>query len=162
MRDYVKKTLLEGERIILMSHRHWIVFMPAIIWLVITLYFYFSFSYIRNLAIFPLILTVVQGFLGTVDYLISEIAVTNMRVVVKIGFIARSSYETLINNVASIDVTQPFWGRVFGYGTVIVYDTGYRATAFSQIPAPLEFRRTVQSQIEGRIPRVQVVPDEEK
>lgn len=158
MRNYVKETLLEGEKIILMSRRHWIVFLPVMIWLAAAIYFYFGFVSIKNLAIFPFILAIIQGILATIDYLISEIVVTNMRVIIKVGLIARLSYETLLKNIASIDVVQPFWGRIFGYGSVTIYDTGYRSTAFTQISSPFTFRRAVQSQIEEHIPEVRVVP----
>lgn len=78
----------------------------------------------------------------------SEFAVTNKRVVVKIGFLRRRSTEILLRQVEGITVDQGILGRIFGYGTIVVEGTGSDRTPYKGISAPMKFRLAVQEQIE--------------
>ncbi len=82
----------------------------------------------------------------------SELAVTNMRVLVKVGFISRTSLETNLQNIATISVEQSILGRILKYGTLCIYDTGWMRSPFAFIDNPFEFRKAVQSQIDMRFP----------
>ncbi|HKC53154.1 MAG TPA: PH domain-containing protein [Burkholderiales bacterium] len=77
----------------------------------------------------------------------SEFAVTNKRVLIKVGFIRRHSLELLLQKVEGIGVDQGIWGRVFDYGTIMVTGTGGTKEPFKNIAAPLEFRKQVQSRV---------------
>jgi uncharacterized membrane protein YdbT with pleckstrin-like domain len=77
----------------------------------------------------------------------SEFAVTNKRVIVKIGWIRRRSDETLLTKIEGIEVIQGIWARMLNYGTIIITGTGGSREPFSRIAAPLLFRRKVQEQI---------------
>jgi len=77
----------------------------------------------------------------------SEFAVTNKRVLIKVGFIRRHSLELLLQKVEGIGVDQGILGRVFDYGTIIVTGTGGTKEPFKNIAAPLEFRKQVQSRV---------------
>jgi uncharacterized membrane protein YdbT with pleckstrin-like domain len=75
----------------------------------------------------------------------SEFAVTNKRVIIKIGLLSRRSVEILLTKVEAITVDQTLLGRIFGYGSIIIIGTGGTKEPFHLIGDPLEFRR--QSQI---------------
>jgi uncharacterized membrane protein YdbT with pleckstrin-like domain len=75
--------------------------------------------------------------------------VTNRRVLIKTGIMSRRTIELLLSRVESIVITEPFFGRMFGYGTVIVRGTGGTPEPFTLIANPTEFRRHVQEQIEA-------------
>lgn len=77
----------------------------------------------------------------------SEFAVTNKRVLVKIGLIRRHSLELLLQKVEGIGVDQGILGRILGYGTITVSGTGGTREAFRMIADPLEFRRRVQASL---------------
>lgn len=77
----------------------------------------------------------------------SEFAVTNKRVIVKIGAIDRRTVETMLSKVEGIGVDQGILGRICNYGTVTVTGTGGTREAFDNIADPLEFRRQVQAQL---------------
>ncbi|HEX2831861.1 MAG TPA: PH domain-containing protein [Thermoanaerobaculia bacterium] len=79
----------------------------------------------------------------------SEFAVTNRRVLIKIGFIRRHTVELLLQKVEGIGVDQTLVGRMFDYGSIIVTGTGGTQERFNSIADPLEFRRQVQSQTAG-------------
>ncbi len=77
-----------------------------------------------------------------------EMAVTNRRVLMKTGIVARRTVELLLTKVESIGVEQGVAGRLSGFGTVIVRGTGGTHEIFDRIARPLEFRRQVQQQIQ--------------
>lgn len=77
----------------------------------------------------------------------SEFAVTNKRVLVKVGLVRRHSLELLLPKVEGIGVDQGIVGRILGYGTITVSGTGGTREAFRMIAKPLEFRRQVQSSL---------------
>jgi uncharacterized membrane protein YdbT with pleckstrin-like domain len=55
---------------------------------------------------------------------ITEIAVTDRRIIYKRGFINRHTEEMNMDKVASVDVDQSILGRILDYGTVHVLGTG--------------------------------------
>jgi uncharacterized membrane protein YdbT with pleckstrin-like domain len=95
-----------------------------------------------------LFMALVQWISALVTYVTTEFSVTNKRVVIKIGFIRRSFYETLLQRVAAIQVYQNLLGRILGYGTLTINGTGGEKETFIGIENPLLFRRYVQEQIE--------------
>ena len=54
----------------------------------------------------------------------------------------------LLNKVESIEVSEPAFGRMLGYGTIVVIGTGGTPEPFQKVAHPLEFRSQVQQQIE--------------
>ena len=77
----------------------------------------------------------------------SEFAVTDKRVIIKVGWIRRRTVETMLGKVEGVGVAQTVAGRIFGYGTLTVTGTGGTQEQFSMIASPLEFRKQVQAQI---------------
>ena len=77
----------------------------------------------------------------------TEVAVSNKRVLIKHGFVARKSIEVLLAKIESIGVNESVAGRMLGYGSVIVRGTGGTFETFNTIAHPNEFRRQVQQQI---------------
>ena len=75
----------------------------------------------------------------------SEFAVTDKRVIIKVGLLSRRSIEILLTKVEAITVDQTLVGRIFGYGSITIIGTGGTHELFHLIGDPLEFRR--QSQI---------------
>src|SRR5438046_3289572 len=75
----------------------------------------------------------------------SDFAVTNKRIMMKVGVFRTRSIEILLSKVEAIAVDQSLLGRIFGYGDIAVTGSGGTRETFAQIQAPLEFRRAVQS-----------------
>jgi uncharacterized membrane protein YdbT with pleckstrin-like domain len=75
----------------------------------------------------------------------SEFAVTDKRIIIKVGLISRRSIEILLTKLEAITVEQTLLGRIFGYGSITIIGTGGTREPFHLIGDPLEFRR--QSQI---------------
>jgi len=81
----------------------------------------------------------------------TEMAVTNKRIIIKVGFLTKRTIELFLAKVESIDVEQTLWGRMMGYGSITVRGTGGTNEPFPHIANPLEFRRQVQHQIEEHL-----------
>jgi uncharacterized membrane protein YdbT with pleckstrin-like domain len=79
----------------------------------------------------------------------TEIAVTNRRVLVKVGLLTRRSIEIMLSKIESIRVEQSLVGRMLSFGTIVVRGTGGTPEPFAKIAHPLEFRRNVQEQIDS-------------
>ncbi len=152
MTSYITSNLLPNEKILYRTHRHWIVFFHVIVWVLLTFFVVYAMGFNSGFTWIISTFTLIAFFYAFIDYQLSELAVTNMRVLVKVGFIARSSLETNLQNIATISVDQSVLGRILGYGTLNIYDTGWMRSPFSFITDPFEFRRIVQTQIGDRFP----------
>jgi uncharacterized membrane protein YdbT with pleckstrin-like domain len=71
----------------------------------------------------------------------TEIGVTTKRLIVKHGFIRRSTIEINIQKIESIQVDQGFLGRVLNYGTLVISGTGTSHAPITGIAEPMAFRR---------------------
>lgn len=146
--SYIKKTLLPDEKIVYYTGPHYVVFMPCFLWLIIAALVFFIFPQFLILTYIPLIIATLYFVFCYIAYISSEYGVTNKRVLVKVGFVRRSSLEIFFHKIESISADQGFIGRMLDYGTVIVSGTGGSKDPFCYVPHPLEFRRYVQEQME--------------
>jgi uncharacterized membrane protein YdbT with pleckstrin-like domain len=100
-----------------------------------------------------LILLVLAGItvvVGLVKRNSTEMAVTSRRVLIKSGIASRRTIEMMVSRIESIVITEPFLGRMLGYGSVVIRGTGGTPEPFHLIANPTEFRRHVQEQIEAQ------------
>ena len=70
-----------------------------------------------------------------------EFAVSNRRVVAKIGIFSRKTLEMSPSKIESISVSQGFFGMIFNYGLVTIIGSGGTRETFPMIARPLDFRR---------------------
>ena len=119
MGSYVNDNIIQGEKVIYQATPHWIIFV--------------SLRGLLTLFIAPLI-----------DMYTNEYAITNRRVIVKVGLISRRTLEMNLSKIESIKVDQSIPSRIFGYGDIVIVGSGGSSEAFKNIKAPLEFRRQYQ------------------
>ncbi len=162
--SYIDKSLVDGETVLYRARQHWIVLLwPALVAACIGLIGVgflvvgvvpslrpHGFSGAAGIAGFLLFLAGL-GLLGIaiVKRNATEIAVTSRRVLIKTGIVNRRTLELLLVRIESIGVNEPPLGRMLGFGTVILRGTGGTPEQFDRIASPLEFRKQVQSQVEG-------------
>lgn len=147
---YIEQNLMQDEQIRYSTKLHWIIFIFPILLIVIGICLALVFSLHSAALIFGTLFFLVGILLGVprlITYKTSEFAVTNKRVLIKVGFIKRHSLELLLQKVEGIGVDQDISGRIFGYGTIIVTGTGGTKEPFKKIANPLEFRKQVQQSI---------------
>ncbi len=157
---YIEKNLVPGETVVYKTRLHWIV----MIWLLVEgvlvgalglamcIGGYVERGAPGGLIVGGLVCLAVAGALvatGVIRRGATEIAVSNKRVLIKRGLLSRNSIEVLLPKVESINVHESAFGRMLGYGDVILRGTGGTFETFTRIARPNEFRRQVQQQTGG-------------
>ncbi len=141
---YVEDSLMPGETVLYRTKLHWVAYGGASALGLIALI-----SVAAGVAVvggFFLALAIVAAVVASVAVSSSEFAVTNKRVLIKVGWLNRRSLEILLSKVESIGVEQGLGGKIMGYGTIVVKGTGGTDEPFKNIAAPFEFRKRVQEQ----------------
>ena len=157
---FVDSNLMAGEKVIYRTQLSKAIFiLPAIVAIlglfVLAGALVAAFAVPGPLASLPMLIFSALFFLWIIlvyiKFKTSEFAVTNKRVLIKVGFIRRESLETLLQKVEGIHVEEGLIGRMFKYGTIIIKGTGGTSNPFTTIDDPFEFRKKVQEQIERSI-----------
>ena len=152
MGRYIDDILQPGEKVLYSTNTHWIFFLPAIAgWIVAAALLVLSgmvppgspvlvcLSLAAIVGIFALYKTATAWF----HRWITEVDVTNLRVVHKTGFIQRKTFEMSLDKVESVDVNQSILGRIFNYGNVEIFGVGEGGKTIDTIASPLEFRNAI-------------------
>ena len=149
--SFAQENLLPNEHIIFTAKRHWIIFTLAVGLTVFALAVASTYATYSIPTYLVSIIAVMEWISSMITYKTSEYVLTNQRILIKIGFIQRQSLETLLQRIASIEVSQSILGRLLGYGTVIIHDTGGSKEGFNSIDDPIRLRKKIQQQIEASI-----------
>lgn len=162
-RCYVADNLLKNERIIHWGKVHWFVFIPGLLLIgcgmmipaFIAKIPVAEHDYLPEAALIAapiFVICTLAGLIGltkAIFYKIStELAITDKRVIAKIGFIRRNTIELSHNKVESLAIHQSIVGRLLDFGTIIVNGTGGGRTPINGITAPLSFRRIAMTTID--------------
>ncbi len=143
---YVEQTMSSGESLIYEAKLHWIVFR----WVALVLFLFFiaivsSPSSQEASSFIPLLLLILLLF-GSPTWLTykkSEFAVTNKRLVVKVGWISRRTLELNVDKIESASVDQGIMGRLFDYGTITFTGLGATKERFKKVANPFGLRAAV-------------------
>jgi uncharacterized membrane protein YdbT with pleckstrin-like domain len=119
MSSYVLENLVNNEEVVYWGNIHWINFI--------------SIRAFLSLFILPII-----------DKWTSEYAITNKRVIIKVGLIRRRTVEMNISKIESINVDQSILGRILGYGDIAIVGTGGTKEVFDTVSSPIQFRKKFQ------------------
>jgi uncharacterized membrane protein YdbT with pleckstrin-like domain len=163
---YIEKDLMPGEQVLFKTRLHSItIFFHAIMGVFVVLVGVFclyksvngqdnSDAQFKTWATFGGIL-VITGVAIVAHAILkrnaTEMAVTNRRILIKTGILSHRSIELLLSRVESIVINESFFGRILGYGSVMVRGTGGTPEPFDYIARPKEFRRSAQEQIEATL-----------
>ncbi len=74
---------------------------------------------------------------------VTEIVVTDRRVIYAHGFIQRHSVEVNMDKIESVDVDQSMLGRMFDCGDVTIRGTGSTMEPLRAVDRPIAFRNEV-------------------
>lgn len=146
--SYIEKNLLNDEVLAFTTRKHWVIFILPLLFTLFGFVFWAQNDVLVLLGYLAWFMALYYWLTAITTYITSEYAVTNKRVLIKIGFIQRQTWETLLPKVASLEVNQSIIGRMLGYGTLIIQSTGGGKDSFTVINNPLVFRRRVQEQAE--------------
>lgn len=127
MGKYVQSTLISEEQVVYEAKLSFWSDLPAIL-----LGFFLLTFYGLGLVIWIILY---------MQYVSTELAFTNKRVIAKFGFISRKTIELNISKVESLQISQSFFGRIFNFGTIIISGAGNPQAPIPGIANPMEFRR---------------------
>lgn len=139
--SYVQKHLQEGEVVVYSTKLSWVEYLKAISVGIIGLIFAISGHFVG------LILAAVLAVFAYLKISSSEFAVTNKRIIIKVGIISSHSLETMLNKIESINVSQGLLDKIFKCGTLVVRGTGGTNNPFPNVDNPFEFRNAINKQL---------------
>jgi uncharacterized membrane protein YdbT with pleckstrin-like domain len=148
--SYVESQLLPDEQIQYRAHLHRLIYFWPVLTAAVAIVGTVAGRNTPGIWVTSLVVLAVAGIgLGRKMLLrrTSEFAVTDKRVVIKVGWVRRRTLETMLGKIEGVGVDQTIAGRILGYGTLTVTGTGGTHEQFSMIASPLEFRKQVQTQI---------------
>jgi uncharacterized membrane protein YdbT with pleckstrin-like domain len=147
--DYVQRVLQPGEQVRHISPIHWIVYWPGVVVALLAVVAYWLsdarllpgiWRYTAYaLAVVAVVLLIQRWF----QCWVTEIAVTNRRVIYKKGLIRRQTNEMNMDKVESVKIDQSILGRMLDYGNVTILGTGEGFETLRTIANPIELRNSI-------------------
>ena len=153
---YVERRLTTGEAVLYQARLHWVIFLaPALVALagagaLMVAQRSADAGLARTLELAGFGALAVAAILVAARWTkraTSEFAVTNKRVLIKVGVLSRRSVELMLGKIEAIAVDQDLWGRLLGYGTVQVTGSGGTRGKFEKIAHPLRLRTEIESRV---------------
>ncbi len=145
--SYVDRHLLSQERVVYRARLSRVVFALPLGMLVAAAALPLVGGAALGLGALLALFALAYGVRAWMRYAGAEFAVTDRRVIMKLGLIRRMSLEIVLERVESLIVEQGVLGRVFDFGSVSIVGTGGTKDPFHLIADPLGFRRAVQEQL---------------
>ncbi len=147
--SYVLRVLQPGEQVRQISSIHWIGYWSgvAVVLLAVVAYWLSETRLLPGiwrytayaLAIVAVGLLIQQWL----RWWITEIAVTDRRVIYKKGLIRRQTNEMNMDKVESVQIDQSILGRMLDYGDVTILGTGEGLETLRTIANPIELRNSI-------------------
>lgn len=148
--SYIDSNLIPGEQIIFRTKKHLIIFLFPVIWLFICLFVGYSLRGNPAYALIywiPWVLALYFWAHVGVNYLSSDFAVTNKRIMMREGFFYRHSNETRLSAISQVNVDQSLLGQLLNYGIVSINAFG-AYDSFSMLSKPFLFQKYVHEQLD--------------
>ena len=148
MGSYVQNDLNPGERVVYEASLHWMIYLGPVVLLGAGIALSIPGAGFASMGGGLAILGVAALWLliAYIRQRTSEFAVTDKRVIIKLGWLSRRTIEINMSRVESVQVDQDILGRFLNYGTITVIGTGGTKEPFTLIDDPLAFRRAVQAE----------------
>lgn len=143
---YLEQHLIAGERLVLVAGRHGLYVASTL-----TMGLVFIIVGLSALPFLWWLLLWGMWLVGArfLQQMALEFAITNRRVVIKSGVLGRSLLELVLPQVQAVSVEQGMFGRLFGYGTLVVVGTGGTPQKMRGLSDPESVRAALQNQLES-------------
>src|SRR5258708_7753988 len=151
--------LLDTERRVIRIRRHWAVllwdtFEAAALLAVCVLVSYLlppSLWVVQNILWYVALLVVLRFAYAVVQWWAERLVVTDKRFVLTKGVITTKVLMMPITKVTDLTYERPGWGRVLGYGTMVVESAGQiqALNRIDYLPRPEEFYDTISELVFG-------------
>ncbi|MDR3057557.1 MAG: PH domain-containing protein [Prevotella sp.] len=146
--SYFQNNLSQGESVVYRANIHWFIFIRPVLLLLIGYICYSALptGFIHWIGIILLVL----GLFSLLERLSTKIgslyAVTNKRLILKSGIIKRDALELMLSKCEGVRISQGVWGRIVGFGTLIV-TTGGATNSYRYVADPMRFKREITGQV---------------
>ncbi|MBQ8676995.1 MAG: PH domain-containing protein [Alphaproteobacteria bacterium] len=156
MRDYVQNTLQLDEEVLMAPKLHWAVYIDTYFQLSLLYILFCHFmapfiDYSREMrGMFELtervvgLLILLRIMWVFVRNMSVEMAVTNYRVVYKIGVLNVRTEELVNDRIEAVSVRQSIMGRILNYGDILFSGTGTSKVVFRKVYAPWWIKSQVE------------------
>lgn len=137
--SYIDSNLIGNEEVIYRGKVTLWAWLPWIVWGLIL-----GFATIVGFLLIPLGYFILRS---------NEAAITNKRLIAKSGLIKRDTVEIPIKKISSLQIKQDISGRLLGYGSLVISDTGAVHAPIRYIKDPMKFRQRffeLQEEIENK------------
>lgn len=148
--SYIDRNLLPEERILFRTKKHLIIFfLPA----ALTVFSLFITGYLQADPVLatidwaPWLLALIFWIYYGLNYLTSEFAVTNKRVMMREGFFNRHTNEMRLTTISQVNVNQSLLGQMLNYGNITINAFGV-SDSFSLLANPFTFQKSVNEQLD--------------
>ncbi|MEM8771089.1 MAG: PH domain-containing protein [Pseudomonadota bacterium] len=159
MSGYVEKTLAGGEEIIHRANFNWTFSFFPVMWFALgaaTLVFFAYIQFVEKIPYEELRIgwwaagiAAFSGFVIFAQHMIilitTEIVVTTFRFVFKTGLISRNTQEVSLNKIEEITLHQSIWGRILGFGKLVLRGTGVGVITLPDLDNPIELRKIIEN-----------------
>lgn len=147
MASYVESSLLPGEKVLYKGRLS-----VKAYWFTITMGFFgaliigiAALSEGSGKAIFFFLLFLWLMAYPYVARAVTELAITNKRVISKFGLISRKTVELRLDKIESLQVNQGVFGRMLNYGSIVLAGAGNPQAPIPSVDNPLAFRKAFLS-----------------
>ena len=72
----------------------------------------------------------------------TEIAVTDLRIIAKVGLIRRQTMDLLLEKVESLQVDQSVFGSMLNFGTITISAAGEENTRINSVAEPIQLKQS--------------------
>lgn len=125
---YIETNLIGSESLLYKAR---VTFWAIIPWIIFSLIFVVPTAGV-SLLLIPIGYVVIRS---------NEAGITDKRVIAKTGLIKRETVEIGLSKVSSLQIKQGLFGRLLGYGSLVICDVGASRAPIKYIKNPMEFRR---------------------
>lgn len=163
MNKYIERNMQYNEEIVLEPRLHWSVYVDT--------YFLFSIIFIAFCALMHSMapnLGVMNKYFRQAEMLIGiavviriiyiwircssvEMAVTNYRVICKVGFFNIKREELENKRIEGVEVMQSLMGRILNYGDIWFSGTGTSKVAFRRVFAPWRVKSVIEDYLHAEV-----------
>lgn len=152
MTNYVNASLLPDEHIVYQGRRS-----IRASWLIIGFFGFWAFilgvasimSDQAELMRYAALGCVFAAACPFIERRVTELAITNKRIIAKFGLISRQTIEINLHKVESVQVHQGVFGRLLNYGSIVISGAGNPQAPIPYIENPLEFRRQCMATLDS-------------
>ena len=147
---YSEESLGQNEKLIYEAHFHFLYYAAAWISVVFCMALAIgALVYATGIAELGLLCISAAG-LAVVAYRMkpiwtTEIAVTNHRVVIKRGWLTRSTIELQLKNIEEVNFHQGLLGRIFNFGKIVIHGTGVDDMILPNIACPTDLVKAIEN-----------------